>query len=135
MAPNSMTSDTLSLSPSASPSTSPAVTAAAEQFMRRMVRFGGAGAGFRLVVSLGGCSGLGSEFSLESGPRPGDRVLEVNGLKIFLPAQSYELLDGVTIDFADTRIQTGLTFLHAKASGGCQTSSAPKLVQLAPLRS
>lgn len=36
------------------------LTPAAEKFVRRMVRFGGAGedAGFRLTVSAGGCSGL-----------------------------------------------------------------------------
>ncbi|MGD0679104.1 MAG: iron-sulfur cluster biosynthesis family protein [Polyangiaceae bacterium] len=113
----------------------PAVTAAAEQFMRRMIRFGGAGpqAGFRLVVSPGGCSGLSSEFTIESTPRAGDRVLEVHGIQVFLPDESCALLDGATIDFSDSLAQTGLTFLRAKGSGGCQTSSGPKLVQLGQL--
>ena len=48
------------------------LTPAAEKFISRMVRFGGAGenAGFRLTVSAGGCSGLASEFSVEAAALP-----------------------------------------------------------------
>ena len=90
------------------------VTAAAEAFLRRMLRFSGlpAGAGMRLVVSAGGCSGYNSEFAAEDKPRNGDAVLEVNGLKLFLPEQSLALLAGVTVDFLDTPMQTGLTFIN-----------------------
>lgn len=114
------------------PARSTKVTPAAQQFMRRIVRLGGLGpqAGFRLLISPGGCSGLSSTFTVESEPKPGDRVLEVDTVRLFLPAESCLHLEGVTIDFADTLMQTGLTFLDAKASGGCATSSAPKLVQL-----
>jgi predicted Fe-Mo cluster-binding NifX family protein len=55
------------------------VNPAAEKFMRRMVRFSGAGrrAGFRLTVSAGGCSGYSSEFTVEAAPLAGDEVLSV----------------------------------------------------------
>ncbi|BAP88485.1 IscN protein [Burkholderiales bacterium GJ-E10] len=102
------------------------ITPAAERFMRRMVRFGGAGpsAGFRLTVSPGGCSGYSSEFNVESEPRPGDATLDVNGLKLFLPAQSRLLLEGHTVDFAETAVSAGLTFFDPKAAPGsaCGTS-------------
>ena len=103
------------------------VTAAAEKFLRRVVRFSGlpAGAGLRLTVTAGGCSGYNSEFTVESSPRAGDGVLDVNGLPLFLPAESRLLLDGVTVDFADTPTQTGLTFFNPNAGPcGC-SSSAP----------
>ena len=106
------------------------VTAAAEKFLRRVVRFSGlpACAGVRLTVTAGGCSGLQSEFTVESQPRAGDSVLDVNGLGVFLPAESRLLLDGVTIDFADSATQTGLTFMNpAAASCACSSSSAPSL--------
>jgi iron-sulfur cluster assembly protein len=103
------------------------ITNSAEKFMRRMVRFGGAGAeaGFRLTVSAGGCSGYASEFSVEAAPKAGDAAVDVNGLKLFLPAESRLMLEGVTIDFADTPTQSGLTFFNpnAAACGTCGTSS------------
>ena len=92
------------------------ITAAADKFMRRIVRFSGlpAGAGFRLAVSPGGCSGLAAEISVLATPRSGDAVVERDGVKLFLPAESRLLLEGVTIDFADTPTQTGLVFHDPK---------------------
>lgn len=103
------------------------ITPKAENFMRRMVRFGlmGNKAGFRLVVSPGGCSGLSSEFTIETGPTFGDYVLELVDLNVFLPESSRELLEGYTIDFADTMMKTGLKFFNPNARGicGCGTSA------------
>ena len=80
------------------------LTPAAAKFMTRMVRFSGEpdGAGFRLQVSAGGCSGFNSEFTVEAAPQAGDAVVDVDGVRMFLPAESRLLLEGVTIDFADT---------------------------------
>lgn len=105
------------------------VTDGAERFIRRMLRFGGGpGSGFRLVVTAGGCSGLAGDFSVEAGPRDGDAVLEYKDVKFFLPAESRLLLEGVTIDFADTPTQTGLVFHDPKSKAcGCGTSSQESL--------
>ncbi len=103
------------------------VTPAAGKFIGRMIRFGGKGAAaaFRLSVSAGGCSGLNAEFSVEAEPLAGDQVFDVAGVRLFLPAESRLLLDGVTIDFVDTPTQSGLSFVDPKASGcGCESSSA-----------
>ncbi|BBA37346.1 HesB/YadR/YfhF family protein [Methylocaldum marinum] len=101
------------------------ITPTAEKFIRRMVRFGSAGedAGFRLSVSPGGCSGLASEFSVESEPKPGDTVVVHNGLKLFLPEESRTLLQGVTIDFSETPTSSGFVF-HNPNSTGCSTCSS-----------
>lgn len=97
---------------------------AAEKFMRRMVRFSDHPAGgFRLTVAPGGCSGYSSEFSVEATPASGDAELAVNGLRLFLPAASRLLLDGVTIDFTDTPTNSGLTFVNPnQAACGCSSS-------------
>lgn len=102
------------------------ITPAAEKFIKRMLRLGGAeGSGFRLVVTAGGCSGLAGDFSIEAQPRAGDVVVEHNGMTFFLPAESRMLLNGVTIDFADTPTQTGLVFHDPKASAcGCSSKEA-----------
>ena len=104
------------------------VTPAAEKFMRRMVRFSVAPeGGFRLTVTPGGCSGYTSEFTVEPAPQGGDSELAVNGLRVFLPAESRLLLDGVTVDFADTPLQSGLTFVNPNAETcGCSTAGESK---------
>ena len=104
------------------------VTAAAEKFMRRMVRFSEHPAGgFRLSVAPGGCSGYTSEFTVESEPQKGDGELSVNGLRVFLPAESRLLLDGVTVDFAETPLQSGLSFINQNAETcGCSSAGPAK---------
>lgn len=101
------------------------LTPAAEKFMRRIVRFSGlpAGAGVRLLVSPGGCSGYNAEFSAQAQPQPGEQAVEVNGLRLFLPAGSRLLLEGITIDFVDTPTQSGLTFANPNQAP-CACSSA-----------
>jgi len=100
------------------------VTPAAEKFMRRMVRFSEHPAGgFHLTVTPGGCSGYSSTFLVAAAPAPGDSTLLVNGLRIFLPAESRLLLDGVTIDFTESATQSGLSFTNPnQAACGCSSS-------------
>lgn len=101
------------------------LTPKAEKFIGRMIRFNGGTPehGFRLTVSPGGCSGLSSEFTVEPAPQDGDAVVEASGLKLFLPAESRILLDGATIDFKDTPMESGLTFITPN-SGSCGCSSS-----------
>jgi iron-sulfur cluster assembly accessory protein len=100
------------------------VTPAAEKFIRRMVRFSEhPEGGFRLTVSAGGCSGYNSEFTVVPAASAGDSELLVNGVKVYLPAESRLMLDGVTVDFADTPTKSGLTFMNPNAAAcGCSTS-------------
>ena len=113
------------------------LTPAAEKFISRMVRFGGAGdkAGFRLSVSAGGCSGLASEFSVEAAALPGDAVVEVNTVKFFLPAESRLLLEGATIDFSESPTGGGLSFVTATPStcGSCGSSSSSSSIDISGL--
>ena len=113
------------------------LTAAAEKFISRMVRFGGAGenAGFRLMVSAGGCSGLASEFSVEAAALPGDAVVQVNTVKFFLPAESRLLLEGATIDFSESPTGGGLSFITATPStcGSCGSSSSSASIDISGL--
>lgn len=102
------------------------ITPAAETFIRRIVRFSGlpAGAGFRLVVTPGGCSGFNAAFSAEPAALPGDETWAHAGLHLFIPAESAALIDGATMDYVDTPVQSGLTFAHAHPSACACSSSA-----------
>lgn len=100
------------------------VTPAALKFMRRMVRFSGTPAGgFRLTVTPGGCSGYSAEFSVEAAPQAGDAEQRVEDLRLFLPAESRLLLDGVTVDHVDTPLQSGFAFANTRG-GACGCSSS-----------
>jgi iron-sulfur cluster assembly protein len=100
------------------------IAPSAEAFMRRMVRMNGGG-GFRLVVTPGGCSGLGSSFSIEREPTAGDNVWERDGLRVFVPPASAALLDGTTVEFADSPTQTGFVIKDPKATScGCGSGAA-----------
>ena len=102
------------------------VTPAAQKFVRRMIQFSAnPSGGFRLQVSPGGCSGLSAQFDVEAAPRAGDQEFVVEGLNFFLPAESRLLLDGVTIDFADSSSSGGLVFHDPKNTGSCKSSSVP----------
>ena len=98
------------------------LTASAVSFMRRMIRMSGAdgGAGFRLVVSPGGCSGLRDSFSVEAAPGPEDEVFDFGQVRLFVPSQCRPLLDGVTIDFVDSPMESGLLFADPKRTA-CAT--------------
>jgi iron-sulfur cluster assembly protein len=102
------------------------ITPAAQKFIARMLRFSGvATPGFRLVVTPGGCSGFKTEFSVESAPLAGDGEVTVDGLKLFLPAESRLFLNAGTLDFMDTATETGLKVSSpASPSCGCSTVDA-----------
>jgi len=98
------------------------ITPAAERFIRRMLRMSGLPeSGFRLMVSPGGCSGLSSDFAVEAAPRTGDAVCDIDGVRLFLPAESRILLDGTIIDFSDTPTQTGFVISDPNKSCGCSS--------------
>ncbi len=113
------------------------VSPAAEKFIRRMVKFSGLPptAGFRLTVTPGGSAGYASGFAVDGLPAAGDAVAEVNGLRIFMPADTCTLLDGVIVDFADTPTKSGLTFMNPNAapcvcSSSGDAASAPTLAKI-----
>lgn len=101
------------------------LTPAAAKFMQRMTRFGNAGpeAGFRLSVKEGGCTGFDSRFSIEAAPWPGDAIIQQKGVKLFLSADSCELLAGYTIDFAESRLEGGFSYSNPDKQQGCGCSS------------
>jgi iron-sulfur cluster assembly accessory protein len=117
------------------------VTPASAKFIRRMVRFSEhPTGGFRLSVTPGGCSGYSSEFTVQAAPLAGDAELVVGDVRVFLPAESRLVLDGVTVDFAESPTQSGLTFFNPSAGPcGCASSGdaakpAEATVSLASLK-
>ncbi|MEW6682485.1 MAG: iron-sulfur cluster assembly accessory protein [Nitrospirota bacterium] len=105
------------------------ITERAGTFIRRMIAFGGGepGSGFRLAVKPGGCAGLSYDFNIEATPQPGDEVVEGPGFKVHVPVESRPYLEGTTVDFVETLMQSGLTFTNPNAGAqcGCGSSFSP----------
>ncbi len=75
--------------------------------------------GFRLGVVGGGCSGLAYKFKLENEPKPSDRVFEFDGVKLFVDPKSYTHLEGLTLDYHESLMESGFVFKNPNAQHSC----------------
>jgi iron-sulfur cluster assembly protein len=80
--------------------------------------------GLRLGVLGGGCSGLSYQFKFDVKPRATDKIFEFEDVKVFVDPKSMVFLEGMTLDWKDSLMQSGFVFEnpHAKKSCGCGTS-------------
>jgi iron-sulfur cluster assembly protein len=101
-----------------------AVTPKAVQKIREAFARENVSGGLRLGVLGGGCSGLSYQFKFAPAPRPNDHVFEFEDVKVFVDPKSMVFLDGMTLDWHDSLIQSGFVFNnpHAHKSCGCGTS-------------
>ena len=100
------------------------VTPKAVQKIREAFAREGVSGGLRLGVLGGGCSGLSYQFKFAPEPKPRDYVFEFEDVKVFVDPKSILFLDGMTLDWQDSLIQSGFVFQnpHATKSCGCGTS-------------
>ena len=79
--------------------------------------------GLRLLVEHGGCAGLQYGMGLDD-TKPGDEIVEREGVKVLIDAESLTHLRGVTIDYCDDLTGTGFRIHNPNAvrSCGCGTS-------------
>jgi iron-sulfur cluster assembly protein len=80
--------------------------------------------GLRLGVLGGGCSGLSYQFKFAAEPKPRDHVFQFDDVRVFVDPKSMVFLDGMTLDWQDSLMQSGFVFHnpHAAKSCGCGTS-------------
>ncbi|MBA3972983.1 MAG: iron-sulfur cluster assembly accessory protein [Candidatus Solibacter sp.] len=84
----------------------------------------GVSGGLRLGVLGGGCSGLSYQFKFDTRPRPTDLIFDFSGVQVFVDPKSMVFLDGMTLDYKESIMQSGFAFEnpHATKSCGCGTS-------------
>ena len=82
------------------------------------------GYGLRVAVTSGGCSGFSYGLDFEKETKPGDVVLEIDGLKVHMNESSAKHLKGTTIDYVSGLQGTGFKFINPNATStcGCGTS-------------
>jgi iron-sulfur cluster assembly accessory protein len=81
------------------------------------------GKGLRVQIEKGGCSGLQYEMTLDE-QRPGDAVVERDGVAFLVDAESASYLQNATLDFRDGLSSVGFQIVNPNAARtcGCGTS-------------
>ena len=82
------------------------------------------GAGLRVFVQGGGCSGFQYGLMIEEGGGVGDQVFESNGVKLFIDPVSISYLKGAEVDFVDTITGGGFTIKNPNATSTCGCGSS-----------
>ncbi len=80
--------------------------------------------GLRVYVYSGGCSGFRYGMMLEDAPTPEDRILDANGIKVYVDGKSVDLLQGAEIDYVDTLMGAGFTVNNPNAVAACGCGSS-----------
>jgi iron-sulfur cluster assembly protein len=77
--------------------------------------------GLRIAVVGGGCSGFQYQMTLDKEPRTDDKILDMEGLKVYVDTKSLMYLNGTKVDYVDGQNGSGFKFdnPNAKASCGC----------------
>jgi iron-sulfur cluster assembly accessory protein len=77
--------------------------------------------GLRIAVVGGGCSGFQYQMTLDKESRSDDKILDLEGLKVYVDTRSLLYLDGTKVDYVDGPNGSGFKFdnPNAKASCGC----------------
>jgi iron-sulfur cluster insertion protein len=82
-------------------------------------REGKPGAGLRVSVSAGGCSGFQYGFALEDAAADDDLVVEVGGTRVFVDPVSLDLLAGAELEWNEALIGAHFTVRNPQAVSGC----------------
>lgn len=92
---------------------------AREELKRLMGEYGEGELGLRLAVEPGGCAGYQYGLGFEKAAGETDRVLESNGLRIYVHAAFADLIDGISIDYQNDLLGSGFRIDNPNATGGC----------------
>jgi iron-sulfur cluster assembly protein len=80
--------------------------------------------GLRVGVKGGGCSGLSYSLGFDSEARDNDKMLEIDGVRIFIDPKSLFYLSGTQLDFTDGLNGRGFVFNNPNASKTCGCGSS-----------
>src|SRR2546421_5470292 len=79
--------------------------------------------GLRVGIAKGGCSGLQYEMTVDAA-KPGDEIVEHDGVAFYVDAESADYLRGATLDYRDGLTGAGFHIENPNAARtcGCGTS-------------
>lgn len=80
--------------------------------------------GLRLGVMGGGCSGLSYSIKFDTRPRERDRIYDFDGVRVFVDPKSFLYLHGMTLDYEETLMRQGFSFINPNSSRSCGCGSS-----------
>lgn len=75
--------------------------------------------GLRFGVVRTGCSGWGYAIDLAREQKEADSISEQDGVRVFVDADSFDLVDGTEIDFLKQGLNEQFVFRNPKAAAEC----------------
>ena len=75
--------------------------------------------GLRVFVSGGGCSGLQYGMAFDDNVRPGDEIVDQDGVRILIDDFSAPYIQGSEIDYVDSLMGAGFTVHNPNAVSSC----------------
>ncbi len=78
----------------------------------------------RVGVKEGGCSGFSYGMGFDDEQNEDDTVLDIQGMKVAVDAESAKYLRGLVIDFKETAMSGGFTIDNPNASVTCGCGSS-----------
>lgn len=82
------------------------------------------GAGLRVSVVGGGCSGLQYSLGLENEPTEEDAVYAIDDVRVFVDPTSAPYLSGMKVDYVDGLHGAGFKFVNPNADRTCGCGSS-----------
>lgn len=111
-------------SPKPSPLTITITKAAADHVRGFTAKAGKPNSNLRVAVKGGGCSGLTYDLEIVEGPGENDKIINENGVELYIDKKSYVFLAGTELDYSGGLNGKGFVFNNpnAKTTCGCGTS-------------
>lgn len=96
------------------------ITEGAAIKVKDMIRQEGDGHQYlRIFVTGGGCSGMSYGMSFEEKVEEGDKVLEMQGVKVLVDEFSAPFLQGTIVDFQESLMGSGFVINNPNAKSTC----------------
>ena len=75
--------------------------------------------GLRIAIVAGGCSGFQYQMTLDKEAQTDDKVIEMEGLKIYVDTRSLMYLNGTEVDYIEGQNGSGFKFDNPNAKDLC----------------
>jgi iron-sulfur cluster assembly accessory protein len=95
------------------------LTPTAIQKVKSILEERGEVAGLRIAVVGGGCSGFQYQMTLDKEANVDDKIIEQDGLRVFVDSRSLLYLTGTRVDYVETLTGSGFKFENPNVKGSC----------------
>ena len=95
------------------------ITERAAQQISKQINKRGSGLGLRVGVKTSGCSGYAYTLDYADDATPEDSVFEQHGVKVLVPNDALDKLDGLVLDYVKEGFNEAFKFNNPNVKGTC----------------